>query len=138
MHAPDMLGDLSLPHSRPDRGPTQLCALLLAGSLFTACGGDSDGHPPGERSVGTPQSLAKAIGCSYGGSDIEEEGVKVGGSCGDEVRIFTFASNNDRDNWFAVAQDPGRKYLVGDKWVVSADTAATLKAAQANVGGEIN
>ena len=91
-----------------------------------------------ERSFNDPQSLAKAIGCTYGGSDIEEEGVKEGGSCGDEVRIFTFASNENRDNWFAVAQDPGRKYLVGDKWVVSADTAATLTAAQEKIGGEIN
>jgi hypothetical protein len=116
---------------------TRLCAALLAGSLLTACGGDGDGDSARERSFDTPQSLAKAIGCTYGGSDIEEEGVKEGGSCGDEVRIFTFASNSNRDNWFAVAQDPGRKYLVGEKWVVSADTAATLKAAQENVGGEI-
>ena len=114
---------------------TQLCAVLLAGSLLTACGGDSDSAS--QRSFDAPQSLAKAIGCTYGGSDIEEEGVKAGGSCGDEVRIFTFASNKNRDSWFAVAQDPGRKYLVGDKWVVSADTAGTLKAAQEKVGGEI-
>jgi hypothetical protein len=90
-----------------------------------------------ERSFDAPQSLAKVIGCGYGGSDIEEEGVKEGGSCGDEIRIFTFASNKNRDTWFAVAQDPGREYLVGDKWVVSSDAAATLKAAHEKVGGEI-
>jgi len=115
---------------------TQFCAVLLAGSLLTACGGGG-GDSASERSFDAPQSLAKAIGCTYGGSDIEEEGVEEGGSCGDEMRIFTFATNENRDSWFAVAQDPGREYLVGDRWVVSADTAETLKAAQEKVGGEI-
>jgi hypothetical protein len=109
--------------------------LLLAGALLTACAG---GDAADRHSLATPQSVAKAIGCTYGGSDIEEDGVKEGGSCGDELRIFTFATNENRDGWFAVAQDPGRKYLVGDKWVVSADSAATLKAAREKIGGEID
>ena len=110
-------------------------ALLLAGALLTACDGGDAAHG---RSFATPQSVAKAIGCTYGGSDIEEDGVKEGGSCGDELRIFTFATNKNRDTWFAVAQDPGRKYLVGDKWVVSADSVATLEAARKQIGGEID
>ena len=73
---------------------------------------------------------------AHGGSDIEEEGVKEGGSCGDEVRIFTFVSTRT-GTWVAVAHDPGRRNTVGDKWVVSADTAATLKAAPARVGSQI-
>jgi len=115
---------------------TRLARLLLAGAVLTACAGGSDAA--NGDSFATPQSLAMVIGCTYGGSDIEEDGLKEGGSCGDELRIFTFATNENRDNWFAVAQDPGRKYLVGDKWVVSAGSAATLKAAQKKIGGEID
>jgi len=108
--------------------------LLVAGALLTAFGG---GDAADGQSFATPQGAA-VIDCTYGGSDIEEDGVKEGGSCGDQLRIFTFATNENRDTWFAVAQDPGRKYLVGDRWVVSADSAATLEAARKKIGGEID
>lgn len=106
----------------------------LDDDLLNAGGTGSSTEP----SFDDPESLAHAIGCPYGGSDIEEVGVEEGGSCGDEVRIFTFASNEHRDRWFSEAQDPGRVYLVGDRWVISADTATTLEAAQVTVGGEID
>jgi hypothetical protein len=105
--------------------------LLLA--LLAAC---SDGDTSSHRSFRTPQSLAAAIGCTFEADESEEEGVRASGSCG-QVRIYTFASTPEQDGWFGVAQDAGRVYLVGHRWVVSADTESTLEGVQAKVGGEI-
>jgi hypothetical protein len=106
-----------------------LCSVVLVVAVTAACGGDDTRS---HRSFRTPQSLAGAIGCTFTADESEqEEGVRASGSCG-QVRIYTFATTPEQDGWFAVAQDAGRVYLVGHRWVVSADTRSTLERVRAN------
>ncbi len=107
-----------------------LWATLLALAALTACGGGDGGN-----SFDSPQAIADEIGCDYeGGSD--ELFVKDGGSCGN-VSVYTFKDNATRDKYVEAASSFGGTYLVGDKWVVSAESAAPLQEARDKIGGEI-
>jgi hypothetical protein len=107
-----------------------VCVTLLTLAGLTACGGGDGGE-----SFDSPQAIADEIGCDYeGGSG--ELFVKEGGSCGD-VSIYTFKDNATRDQYVKAASSFGGTYLVGDKWVVSAESADPLQEARGKIGGEI-
>jgi hypothetical protein len=106
----------------------QLVSVVLLSLIAVAgCGGD------GEDTFASPQAIADEIGCNYqGGSD--ELFVKEGGSCGN-VSVYTFKDNATRDKYVEAASSFGGTYLVGDKWVIRAESAAPLQKARDKVGG---
>jgi hypothetical protein len=53
------------------------------------------------------------------------------------VSVYTFKDNATRDKYVEAASSFGGTYLVGDKWVVSAESAAPLQEARDKIGGEI-
>jgi hypothetical protein len=107
-----------------------VCLTVLAVAGVTACGGGAE-----EAAFDSPRAIADEIGCEYeGGSD--ELFVKEGGSCGD-VAIYVFKDNANRDQYVEAASSLGGTYLVGDKWVVSAESADQLQGARDKIGGDI-
>jgi hypothetical protein len=119
-------------------GRTTVAAMgkrLMAGLLLTLAGLTACGGGDGEDTFDSPQAIADEIGCNYqGGSD--ELFVKDGGSCGN-VSVYTFKDNATRDKYVEAASSFGGTYLVGDKWVISAESAAPLQKARDKIGGEI-
>ena len=53
------------------------------------------------------------------------------------MSVYTFKDNVTRDKYVEAASSFGGTYLVGDKWVVSAESAAPLQQARDKIGGEI-
>jgi hypothetical protein len=102
---------------------------VLAVAGVTGCGGGDE-----EAAFDSPRAIADEIGCEYeGGSD--ELFVKEGGSCGD-LAIYMFKDNASRDQYVEAAFSFGGTYL-GDKWVVSAESADPLQEARDKIGGDI-
>lgn len=108
--------------------------LVLAG-----CGGGSEGGGGGEV---TPSTLASKAGCesSFKTDTTTELYARELGKCtidGAEVSLYSFASNENRDNWLKVASGFGGLYLVLDKGVLTADSKGALETAKASAGGTL-
>lgn len=104
-----------------------LCAVVLTG-----CGGS------GGPDVSSGQDVADAVGCTGFENDSEEMFVSEGGTCtldGEEIQVYYFADNAARDNYVDVAKQFGANMLMGDHWVVSAESA-TLDKIKADIGGD--
>jgi hypothetical protein len=109
--------------------------VTLAVFLAAGCGGGKG------RQVADPlrdlHALATKLGCTF----VEETDghtlyTSDEGSCGD-LTLSLFAGARQRDSWLSIAQGFGGDYLVGSTWVVSADSPAAVKSAQAKVGGQL-
>lgn len=104
------------------------CAVVLL-ALLAACSG---GTAPD-----TPESLADELGCSdsFQNSSADELGVESAGECrvsGETVRLLMFASDQARDQFVAVAQGFGGRYVTGPAYAVevqSAKAEADVRAA---------
>jgi hypothetical protein len=107
-------------------------ALLLA---LAGCGGDrSEGTTPDPAKPLTVGQLADKLGCFYEGGSTELY-VQEGGPCGD-YSLYTFRDNTARDAYVEAAGAFGGNLLVGERWVVSADTPALINTAWVKLGGE--
>jgi hypothetical protein len=102
--------------------------MLLLAFLLAACG-----HTGTKAGPYTVQQMATRLGCTYEGGSTEVY-VKEGGPCGGWT-LYTFGDNTARDNWVKAAKGFGGNFLEGDRWVVSADTAALIGQAKAKLGG---
>ena len=102
---------------------------------LAACGGGTSSPD-----VESGSDVAEAANCSGYTDDSDQMFVTDGGSCevdGEEAFVYYFADNSNRDQWFDTASGlAGGRYLVGDHFVIQAK-AATLKAMQGDLGGEL-
>jgi hypothetical protein len=109
--------------------------LVLAVVLAAGCSAGHSGQ--GTTAVRDLHDLATKLGCTFvEDTDEHELYTSDEGSCGD-LTLYLFAGARQRDSWLSIAQGFGGSYLVGSTWVVSADSPAAVKSAQAKVGGQI-
>ncbi|MEK8169610.1 hypothetical protein NKH77_06750 [Streptomyces sp. M19] len=54
-----------------------------------------------------------------------------------EFRMVTFATGDGRRDWLAEARAYGGTYLVGDRWIVTAQKADALTALRGTLGGTV-
>ncbi|MFD3330250.1 hypothetical protein [Streptomyces sp. NPDC058701] len=130
-----------------------VCATLLS----AGCSGASAAHPAaghgsahpakagsasGAPSPGTPsttiEEIAAAIGCAAEVS-VQAEELRQGGceSTQGPYRIATFAAEQGLRSWLTEAQAYGGLYLVGDRWVVTAQSAEALGGLRGRIGGSL-
>ncbi|MDX3311769.1 hypothetical protein ACWGH3_00125 [Streptomyces sp. NPDC054884] len=142
----------------PQQSPARLArAAALAGGLTllltaTACGGDADGAAKKDEPTPTTVTAAAAAGvvapakveviagltgCT---AAIRIEAAELRqGVChaeGADYLITTFPEERHKETWLDAAAIYGGRYLVGSRWVVSAEPE-TLTRFQPKLGGEI-
>ncbi|MFD3762483.1 hypothetical protein [Streptomyces sp. NPDC058622] len=97
---------------------------------------------PGAPSPGSPsttiEEIAAAIGCAAEVS-VQAEELRQGGceSTQGPFRIATFAAERGLRSWLTEAQAYGGLYLVGDRWVVTAQSADALGGLRGRIGGSL-
>ena len=90
----------------------------------------------------TDRNASPSVVCAaIGGAFTEETGEHAlytadDGSCTDKITVSWFAGPAQRDQWLAVARGFGGAFLVGGRWILSADVGH-LRPAQAKIGGKL-
>ncbi|MER5874207.1 hypothetical protein [Streptomyces sp. NPDC002044] len=86
----------------------------------------------------TIEEIAAAIGCAAEVS-VQAEELRQGGceSAQGPYRIATFAAEQGLRSWLTEAQAYGGLYLVGDRWVVTAQSADALGGLRGRIGGSL-
>jgi hypothetical protein len=143
----------------PQQPPARLAraAAALAGALTllltaTACGGDADGAAKKEEptpatvtaaaaaGVVAPAKVEVIAGLTGCKASIRIEAAELReGVChseGADYDITTFPEERHKETWLDAAAIYGGRYLVGSRWVVSAEPE-TLTRFQPELGGEI-
>ncbi|WP_326586800.1 hypothetical protein [Streptomyces sp. NBC_01294] len=84
------------------------------------------------------EEIATAIGCTAEVS-VEAEELRQGGCETGQgpYRMATFAADTGLRSWLTEAQTYGGLYLVGDRWVVTAQTTEALTALRERLGGSL-
>lgn len=123
--------------------PATVAVLLLT---LAGCDGSTVGtsaEPSGSTAPDarpeTLEGLAEAVGCG----EPEEAGKTLDyrqGTCesdGAEYVLLTFDATKGQREWLDVAQMYGGVYLVGDRWVLSAEPRSAMESARGRLGGTI-
>lgn len=122
-----------------------LCGALLAGGCATeppahagaaAHAAHAGGGPAGR--TATVEELASALGCTAE-SVTEAEELRQG-ACGTgrgAYRLTTFATEEGLRSWLAETRVYGGVYLVGNRWVVTAQSPEALTALRERLGGTV-
>lgn len=86
----------------------------------------------------TLQQIAKAIGCEAEVT-VDADELREGACTTKQgaYRMATFAADEGQRAWLTESQDYGGIYLVGNRWVVTAQTADSLSSLRGNLGGTI-
>ncbi|MFG2875613.1 hypothetical protein ACGFYU_11510 [Streptomyces sp. NPDC048337] len=125
--------------------PRTACRTLpvIAACAAALLGGGCAGHPaPLTPSTSTTSAsideIAAAIGCTAEVSVQAEELRQAGCQTGQGAfRMVTFAGAEGQGSWLAEARTYGGSYLVGDRWVVTAQPAEALAALRTRLGGSL-
>lgn len=143
---------------RPDGQPASVpgarhlapCVIaLLASLLCGGCGGtgstESAGSGGGAASASpapAPEPLDRigaALGCTpevtVDAQEVREGACTVGAEA---FRLATFSTTEGRGAWLAESRQYGGTYLVGDRWIVTAPSPASLAPAQTLLGGTLD
>ncbi|WP_133910768.1 hypothetical protein [Streptomyces sp. NBC_00582] len=126
-----------------------VCALTAA-LLLAGCGGGSgDGDEertaasksaaPSARPM-TLEALGKAVDCTTAPKEAGKTLDFRQGVCKSadaEYVLLTFDTAEGQRGWLDTAQMYGGVYLVGNRWVLSADPRAAMEKARAELGGTI-
>lgn len=153
--------------TRHVRRHTAAIAALAVASVLTGCGGTSDDTPKAAASASAPGSvsgapagspsagpgpdeaaeppkpasmekLAEVVGC-----EPEERGRTLDyrqGVCrtdSGQYVMLTFDTDKGQEDWLTYAQAYGGIYLVGKRWVLSAEPRAAMEEVRAELGGTI-
>ncbi|MFB8244331.1 hypothetical protein ACFC5X_04635 [Streptomyces sp. NPDC055952] len=133
--------------TRPTRRPrpAATAGVLIALALLTACRGQQDRAAPGAPAapaagVVAPAKVEVIAGLAGCEAEIRTEAEELReGVCrtreGDFL-ITTFPEERLKETWLESARVYGGTYLVGMRWVVSAEPA-TLRPLRTKLGGEI-
>ncbi|MFE9477408.1 hypothetical protein ACFYNM_02250 [Streptomyces spororaveus] len=84
------------------------------------------------------EQIATAIGCTAE-VNVEAEELRQGGCQAGEVvyRMVTFTAQEGLRSWLTEARMYGGRYLVGDRWVVTAPKEEALTALRGRLGGSL-
>ncbi|MFI7499032.1 hypothetical protein ACIBVL_11065 [Streptomyces sp. NPDC049687] len=118
-------------------------ALLLAG-----CGGGGDDAKPTAATKSaapsarpmTLEALGKAVGCETAPKEAGKTLDYRQGLCDSadaEYVLVTFDTTEGQRAWLDTAQMYGGVYLVGNRWVLSADPRSAMEKARTELGGTI-
>jgi hypothetical protein len=111
--------------------------LVLVAAVLALLAGCTSGAKHGTPAVRDLHDLAGKLGCTFTEEPAQHEMLTNDeGSCGD-LTLYSFAGSWQRDTWVNGAVTFGGNYVVGATWVVSADSPAAVRSAQAKVGGQI-
>ncbi|MER5432140.1 hypothetical protein [Streptomyces sp. NPDC002588] len=118
-------------------------ALLLAG----CGGGDDDAKPAAATKSAAPsarpmtlEALGKAVGCTTKPKEAGKTLDYRQGLCDSadaKYVLVTFDTADGQSGWLDTAQMYGGVYLVGNRWVLSADPRSAMEKARAELGGTI-
>ncbi|EFL18846.1 hypothetical protein [Streptomyces sp. C] len=138
------------PSDRPTRRPllaagAALCGALLAGGCATepparpgaAAHAAHAGEGPAGRAA-TVEELASALGCTAE-SITEADELRQAACAGGQgsYRLTTFAAEEGLRSWLAETRVYGGVYLVGNRWVVTAQSPQALTALRERLGGTL-
>ncbi|WKV70761.1 hypothetical protein AW27_004040 [Streptomyces sp. PCS3-D2] len=129
--------DRPAPRIRPSAAVAAVCVTVL---LSGGCAGHA--AVPASAEAGTPgtsiEEIAKAIGCTAEVS-VEAEELRQGGCETGQgaYRMATFAARDGARAWLDEARAYGGIYLVGDRWVVTTQSADALNALRERLGGSV-
>lgn len=123
----------------------------MAAGVALLCGGcanpgEAPSNAPGKASAkaSAPPSLsmeeiAAAIGCtaevSVEAEELREGGCETGQGA---FRMATFAADEGLRSWLAEARIYGGSYLVGNRWVVTAQQTGALTTLRERLGGSLD
>ncbi|WP_405436875.1 hypothetical protein OG373_07475 [Streptomyces avidinii] len=84
------------------------------------------------------EQIATAIGCTAE-VNVEAEELRQGGCEAGQViyRMVTFTAEQGLKSWLTEARMYGGIYLVGDRWVVTAQTEEALTTLRGRLGGDL-
>ncbi|MFF4658070.1 hypothetical protein [Streptomyces sp. NPDC001381] len=120
-------------------------ALLLAGCGGGSGGGDeeraaaSKSAAPSARPM-TLEALGKAVGCETAPKEAGKTLDFRQGVCASadaDYVLLTFDTAQGQREWLDTAQMYGGVYLVGNRWVLSADPRTAMDRARTELGGTI-
>ncbi|MFC4500817.1 MULTISPECIES: hypothetical protein [Streptomyces] len=136
---------------RPARRPLGVAGVAVAAALLLAgCDSGSGGNeektsastsaaPTAEPE--TLEALGKAVGCEGAPKEAGKTLDFRQGVCksadGAQYVLLTFDTDDGQRGWLDTAQLYGGVYLVGKRWVLSADPRSAMEAARAELGGTI-
>ncbi|MFD9407622.1 hypothetical protein ACFWBN_11475 [Streptomyces sp. NPDC059989] len=139
------------PPHRPARRTLPVIAACAAALLSGGCAEHSATARPPSASASAPTSapastststsieeIAAAVGCSAEVS-VQAEELRQGGCQTGQgaFRMVTFAAAEGQTSWLAEARMYGGSYLVGDRWVVTAQPPEALAALRTRLGGSL-
>ncbi|MEU1665391.1 hypothetical protein ABZ547_17625 [Streptomyces sparsogenes] len=112
-----------------------------AGSDKAAIGGGGKAGPsanaPAARPAGV-EKLARGMGCEAEiTTDVDDYRQGVCRTGGANYVFLSFVTARGQRDWLDYAQMYGGSHLVGNRWVVSADSRRSLEAARDKLGGTI-
>lgn len=118
------------------RWAPRVAALLIA-LLCGGCGGATLPDPP---PVPEPlDRIAAALGCRaeivVDAEELREGACTVGAQ---PFRMATFSTAEGRGAWLSESRQYGGTYLVGDRWIVTAPSPASLTPAHTLLGGTLD
>ncbi|MFC9294804.1 hypothetical protein ACFTWH_23795 [Streptomyces sp. NPDC057011] len=111
-----------------------VCATALP---VAGCAGHPAAAPPPSASASI-EEIAAAVGCTAEVS-VQADELRQGGcsTAQGAFRMLTFAGAEGQRSWLAEARTYGGSYLVGDRWVVTAQPPEALTALHARLGGSL-
>ncbi|MGW6984586.1 hypothetical protein ACWGE1_34910 [Streptomyces sp. NPDC054932] len=110
-----------------------------AGASRTAAEADGTAAPTAPAAPGTSlEQIATAIGCTAE-VNVEAEELRQGGCEAGQVvyRMITFTAEPGLRAWLTEARMYGGTYLVGDRWVVTAQKEEALNTLRGKLGGSL-
>lgn len=137
---------MDVPNTRRKRVLVALCGILLTGCAahartpVTVAAVPTAVPTPAPASAGPAsiQQIAAVLGCT---ADIGVVATELRqGSCRTdqgEFRMLTFAADTGQRAWLTEAQAYGGTYLVGSRWIVTAQSREALAGLRATLGGTI-
>ncbi|MBT2480664.1 hypothetical protein [Streptomyces sp. ISL-94] len=127
-----------MPRPSPDR-PARRTLPAIAVCAAALLSGGCAGHPAPRTPSASIEEIAAAIGCtaevSVQADELRQGGCQTGQGA---FRMVTFAAAEGRRSWLAEARTYGGSYLVGDRWVVTAQPPEALDTLRLRLGGSLD
>ncbi|MFJ8159340.1 hypothetical protein ACIRBY_00250 [Streptomyces sp. NPDC096136] len=123
-----------------------LCAASAAGACSAAPARPAAAHaehaahasPASPAAPATVEQIATALGCTAElGTQAEELRQGACETAQGTYRMTTFHAEEGLRSWLAEAEPYGGVYLVGDRWVVTAQSADALAPLRERLGGSV-